>query len=131
MALVDEFWASYEGSPELKSANGHPFSQDQLLREIIFELRALRAEIAAVDLPLEVLEAPGVTLEVTPDPFNPSSVWSDDETETLPDDFPARDLLMEAGFRSVPAIANAGDLQLRTIKGIGPATLAEIREAIG
>ena len=47
----------------------------------------------------------------------------------LPDDFPARDILTAAGFDSLEAIASATDDELLAVKGIGKATVRQIREA--
>lgn len=54
------------------------------------------------------------------------------EAETpLPEDFPAAELLAGAGFGTVEAVSGASDEDLRAINGIGPATLGDIREALG
>lgn len=51
------------------------------------------------------------------------------EGTALPADFPAQDLLVEAGLKTVEAVQAASDEQLLAVSGIGPATLKEIREA--
>lgn len=47
----------------------------------------------------------------------------------LPDDFPARDLLVDAGYEYVEAIEGMSDEDLLDVHGIGPATLEDIRTA--
>ncbi|MFW6079537.1 MAG: hypothetical protein ACODAE_07950 [Gemmatimonadota bacterium] len=48
----------------------------------------------------------------------------------LPDDFPARDLLVGAGLTAPAAVDEAPDEDLLAIKGLGPAKLDEIRAAL-
>lgn len=48
--------------------------------------------------------------------------------EPLPDDFPGRALLVEAGRETLEAVRAAEDAALLAITGIGPATLEAIRE---
>lgn len=48
----------------------------------------------------------------------------------MPDDFPARDKLVGAGYETEEAILDAGRETIGEIKGIGPATLNSIYEAL-
>lgn len=47
----------------------------------------------------------------------------------LAEDFPYRDLLVGAGFKSAQSVRDASDEQLMAIDGIGEARLKEIRKA--
>lgn len=49
---------------------------------------------------------------------------------TLPDDVPERDTLLKAGYKSAADVRSASDKALLDLKGIGEATLREIREAL-
>lgn len=51
------------------------------------------------------------------------------EIRQLPDDFPARDLLLAGGYETVEAVEAASDAELRELKGVGPAALRDIRAA--
>lgn len=48
--------------------------------------------------------------------------------EPLPEAFPARAELLEAGVRSLDAVALATDEEILAIKGVGRATLRRVRE---
>ena len=50
-----------------------------------------------------------------------------DAAGDLPPDYPARDLLLDAGFTTVAKVAAATDSDLTAISGIGKATVAQIR----
>lgn len=67
----------------------------------------------------------------SPSSEGPSSeaVSEGDLGDPLPEDFPARDLLTEAGYASVEDVAAASREELRAVKGIGPATADKIRAA--
>lgn len=73
----------------------------------------------AVDPPLEQADSPA---EPAVDP--PIALGGIVEGDVV-------DLLKDAGYNTVESIANASDKDLLDIKGIGPAKLAEIREAVG
>lgn len=83
-----------------------------------------------VDLPDEVaqaLEAKGAFLSPQ------AEQHAADESPVVPP-IPAADILQklaEAGYTSPDAIARASDAELLAVKGIGPASLAQIREAYG
>jgi hypothetical protein len=53
------------------------------------------------------------------------------ESTELPEDFPARELLIAAGYDTLDLVKNASDEDLDAIDGIGPATVEKIREAQG
>lgn len=50
------------------------------------------------------------------------------EGTPLPDDYPAHDELLSAGYTTLEAVAEATDDELTAIDGIGPATLTKIRD---
>lgn len=74
------------------------------------------------------------------EPAEPTAVTIPD-IETALDDEPdnefvivdkdVTDLLIDAGFTTIEAVAAASDEELRAIKGIGPSTLNKIRTAVG
>lgn len=49
----------------------------------------------------------------------------------LEETFPAREELTEAGYRTDKQVEKATDEELRSIEGIGPATIEDIRKATG
>lgn len=49
---------------------------------------------------------------------------------TLPKHVPERDTLIKAGYKSAADVRNASDKALLELKGIGEATLRDIREAL-
>lgn len=74
---------------------------------------------------------------------NPYLEWQDAQPEEpaaaegelvsatpLPADFPARSLLVDAGFDTVEAVTAASDSDLTDIDGIGSATVQKIRDAL-
>lgn len=122
--------AGYQGPTDLRADNGMPLSGDALVRELIYELRALRAEFAEWSTP-PVFHAPeiNVTLPVDPDQVLESFTGSVAlrEADVLPDDFPARDLLAAAGIVYVEDLSERLTMaQLVEIDGIGPATASKI-----
>lgn len=52
-------------------------------------------------------------------------------TPPLPDDFPVRDLLADAGLETLERVRAASDDDLLALDGVGPKRLREIREAAG
>lgn len=79
---------------------------------------AIAARRAALDAEEAMLSAPGG-----------GQARGNDE-DALPEDFPARAALSEAGYTSRSQIADLSDEDLTAIKGVGPATAARIREAL-
>lgn len=102
-----------------------------LVREDILDESVLEQEPAPVELEAEVVEADTTPAQGEQAPVDTSGMppaQIGGET-MLPQEFPARDLLIGAGFVTVEGVAQAEDETLSDIKGIGPATLEEIREA--
>lgn len=60
----------------------------------------------------------------------PSVEWVEESNGGLPEDFPAKELLEEAGYDSIEKISEATAKDLTEIKGIGKATAEDIFEAI-
>jgi DNA-directed RNA polymerase alpha subunit len=52
------------------------------------------------------------------------------EADDLPEGFPLREKLIAAGFFTLTAVLVASDEELLAVKGIGAASLKEIREAL-
>lgn len=102
-----------------------------LVREDILPASVLEQEPAPVELEGEVLETDTEPArgEQAPDDTSgmpPAQIGAE---TMLPQEFPARDLLIGAGFVTVEGVVGASNADLLEIKGIGDATLADIREA--
>jgi hypothetical protein len=54
----------------------------------------------------------------------------DDDGEELPEDFPARAALIEAGIETYADVSLLSDENLTGIRGVGPATAEKIRQAL-
>lgn len=64
-------------------------------------------------------------------PDRERAVSSNYETRGLPDDFPEKDRLEDAGYDSIAKIKTASDQDILDIKYIGASKLDDIREAAG
>lgn len=51
--------------------------------------------------------------------------------DALPDEFPAREALVGGGYNTLADVRAASDEELDGLPGVGPATIREIRDAIG
>ena len=65
---------------------------------------------------------------------NPAPITNDTHTPTsagtpLPEGFPSKDALTAAGLTTVEAVSGVTDDALRSISGIGPASIQKIRDA--
>lgn len=60
---------------------------------------------------------------------NPIPVIDAPKETPLPEGFPSYQSLIDAGLTTVEAVRNISDETMLTLKGVGAATLAKIREA--
>lgn len=88
---------------------------------------ALRVEEGGHVVASAVGETPAATQLVKTDEGAPPHVAG----EELSEDFPAREALAAAGYTLRSQLAALGDEELTAVSGIGPATAAKIREALG
>lgn len=93
-----------DGKVTQRLLEGQLSERDKLISELTGEVERLRARLA----------------EAEPEPAEPSAT-------PLPDDFPRRDKLLEAGYTTVEQVAELSDDDLMAVDGIGKASLAEIR----
>jgi DNA uptake protein ComE-like DNA-binding protein len=56
---------------------------------------------------------------------------TDADKDALPKDFPAYDSLTGGGYKTKTAVRTASDEELDGLPNIGPATVREIRDALG
>lgn len=87
------------------------------------EVDTLKARIA--ELEGQLAGAPPVT--VTGDGPPPAKTGDTTTTSDLPDDFPGKQLLIDAGYVSRAQVSGLSDEALKAIKGIGPSTFDQIR----
>lgn len=109
-------WAGYEGPPQLRTTNNRPLPADALLRELIYEVRALRAEIATPRFDDQVIH---------------ERIMADIQAldAPLPEDFPGFDALLTAGITTFGEVPYEKS-ELTAINGIGPATADRILEEL-
>jgi DNA uptake protein ComE-like DNA-binding protein len=69
--------------------------------------------------------------EVPASALKASGGGGSDSKDALPDDFPAREALTGGGFKTLTDVRTASDEELDGLPGVGPATIREIRDAIG
>lgn len=90
-------------------------------------------EAEGLDVPEAAVAEAEPEAEPEPEPESEAEEEAEEEEaggdRELPEDFPARDKLVEAGLSTVPEVAAAAD-SLEDVRGVGPATKQDVLEAL-